>query len=42
MKTVRADFPTDWPYANIYTLADLHIGDPHSLPAEVTRRGARG
>lgn len=38
MKAVRADFPTDWPHANIYTLADLHIGDPHSLPAEVTRR----
>ena len=38
MKAVRADFPTDWPTANIYTLADLHIGDPHCVPAEVTRR----
>lgn len=38
MKSVRADYPTDWTHANVYTLADLHIGDPHSIPAEVTRR----
>lgn len=38
MKAVRADYPETWPYANIYTLADLHIGDPHSLHAEVMRR----
>lgn len=38
MKAVRADFPTEWPHANVYTLADLHIGDPHSMPEEVKRR----
>lgn len=38
MKAVRADYPESWPYVNIYTLADLHIGDPHCLNAEVTRR----
>lgn len=38
MKAIRADFPTDWPRANVYTLADLHIGDPHCVPSEVTRR----
>lgn len=38
MKAVRADYPTDWPHANIYTLADLHIGDPHCIASEVTRR----
>lgn len=37
MKSVRADYPTDWPYANVYTLADLHIGDPHCDEAEVQR-----
>lgn len=38
MKAVRADYPESWPHANLYTLADLHIGDPHSLNAEVMRR----
>ena len=38
MKAVRADYPEHWPHANVYTLADLHIGDPHSIPAEVLRR----
>lgn len=38
MEAVRADYPTDWPHANVYTLADLHIGDPHSIPTEITRR----
>lgn len=38
MKAIRADYPTDWPIANVYTLADLHIGDPHCVPSEVTRR----
>jgi hypothetical protein len=28
VKTVRADYPDSWPHANIYILADLHIGDP--------------
>lgn len=38
MHTVRADFPTDWPYANIHTLADLHIGDAHCSESEVLAR----
>ena len=38
MHTVRADFPIDWPYANIYTLADLHIGDAHCSESEVLAR----
>lgn len=38
MRAVRADYPESWPCANIYTLADLHIGDPHSLNAEVVKR----
>ena len=37
MKAVRADYPAEWPYANVYTLADLHIGDPHCNDAEVQR-----
>lgn len=38
MHSVRVDYPTDWPHANVYTLADLHIGDPHCDMAEVTKR----
>lgn len=38
MKAVKADYPAEWPHVNLYTLADLHIGDPHSIPAEITRR----
>lgn len=38
MHSVRADFPTDWPYANVYTLADLHIGDSHCDESEVLAR----
>lgn len=38
MYAVRADYPTDWPYANIYTLADLHIGDSHCDESEVLAR----
>lgn len=38
MYTVRADFPTDWPHANVYTLADLHIGDAHCNESEVLAR----
>jgi len=38
MHSVRADFPTDWPYANLYTLADLHIGDAHCDESEVLAR----
>lgn len=38
MLSVRADFPVDWPHANVYTLADLHIGDPHCDESEVLAR----
>ena len=38
MHAVRADYPTDWPCANVYTLADLHIGDPHCDESEVLAR----
>lgn len=38
MQAVRADYPESWPHANIYALADLHIGDRNSLCAEVIRR----
>lgn len=38
MKSIRADYPTDWPYANVYTLADLHIGDAHCNEVEVLDR----
>lgn len=27
IKTVSCDYPTDWPYANVYAMADLHEGD---------------
>lgn len=29
MKCIKATFPAEWETANVYTLADLHIGDPH-------------
>lgn len=29
MKCVKANYPVEWETANIYPLADLHIGDPH-------------
>ncbi len=38
MLSVRADYPIDWPHANVYTLADLHIGDPHCDESEVLTR----
>lgn len=38
MLSVRADYPTDWPRANVYTLADLHIGDAHCDESEVLAR----
>lgn len=38
MLAVRADYPTDWPHANVYTLADLHIGDAHCDESEVLAR----
>lgn len=37
MHSVRADYPTEWPHANIYTLADLHIGDERSMTDEIAR-----
>ena len=30
MHCVRIDRPSDWLIANVYVLADLHIGDPHA------------
>lgn len=38
MQCIRADYPNDWTQANIYTLADLHVGDSHAVYAEVERR----
>ena len=38
MLSVRSDFPTDCPHANVYTLADLHIGDAHCDESEVLAR----
>ena len=38
LHSVRADYPTDWPHANVYTLADLHIGDAHCSTEEVYAR----
>ena len=38
MLSVRADYPTDWPHANVYALADLHIGDAHCDESEVLAR----
>ena len=38
MRAIRADYPTTWPHANIYTLADLHIGDAHCDEQEVLAR----
>lgn len=38
MHSVRADYPVEWTHCNIYTLADLHIGDEHSKADEIARR----
>lgn len=38
MKSVRMDYPHDWPHCNVYTLSDLHIGDSHADEAEINRR----
>lgn len=38
MHSIRADYPTDWKHCNIYTLADLHIGDEHAQMDEIARR----
>ena len=31
MHTIRAEYPDTWDDATVYTLADLHIGDPHAM-----------
>lgn len=38
MRSIRVDYPTEWPHANIYILADLHIGDPGCDESEVYDR----
>ena len=38
MQAIRADYPTEWPHANVYVLADLHLGDPNCDDAEVQAR----
>ena len=38
MHSVRADYPVEWTHCNIYTLADLHIGDEHSKADEIAMR----
>lgn len=38
MKSVRMDFSTEWKHCNVYTLGDLHIGDPHADDAEIKSR----
>ena len=38
MKSVRVDCSQDWAHCNIYTLSDLHIGDPHANLQEINKR----
>lgn len=38
MHIVKVDYPRDWKSATLYTLADLHIGDPHSLSGLIGER----
>ena len=38
MRCVKVDYPKTWSQANIYTLADLHIGDRSIVYEEVERR----
>lgn len=38
MYCIRVDYPNDWKYVNLYTLADLHVGDTHTVYTEVERR----
>ena len=38
MHCVRIDRPSDWLIANVYVLADLHIGDPHADNRIIARR----
>lgn len=38
MHCVRMDCPDDWPICNVYTLSDLHIGDPHANMTLIYKR----
>lgn len=38
MHTTKSDFPASWDHVNIYPLADLHIGDPHSFSGLIGER----
>ena len=38
MYSIKADRPLDWPFCNVYVLADLHIGDPLCDMSEVRVR----
>lgn len=38
MRSVKMECPSDWPVCNVYTLSDLHIGDPNADMHEVQRR----
>lgn len=38
MYCIRADYPNDWTHVNLYTLADLHVGDSHTVYSEIERR----
>lgn len=38
MYCIRVDYPNEWKYVNLYTLADLHVGDSHTVYTEVERR----
>lgn len=35
MKCIKASYPIDWETVNLYTLADLHLGDPRCNRAHV-------
>lgn len=38
MHCVRADYPADWLLANVYIIADTHIGDPNADTRLIARR----
>lgn len=38
MKGVRVDCSQEWSCCNVYTLSDLHIGDPHANVQEINKR----
>lgn len=35
MHCIKATYPLEWPTANVYPLADWHIGDPHCVIGDV-------